>query len=237
MSSSAPAGDNAPRVYEFEQMNLQVGGRVQFITHRTLKPIQHFSSVVGWVKDEYLIVKIPFENGAPIALNEGEKLTLRVFSGVNVCSFSCVVQRVFQRPLYYAHVSFPDQIQGTNLRTAMRVKVDIPAQLKGSAGIDQRVFIVNLSVSGALVETAHELAQNTGDVVLRFTLITQPGNREVMVTTKAIIRNAGTAKAPGPNLPPLFSYGLQFADLDHAHYLMLQNLTYEALIADRQKIV
>jgi len=236
MASSAP-GENAPTVYEFEQMNLQVGGRVQFITHRTLKPIQHFSSVIGWVKDEYLIVKIPFENGAPIALNEGDKLTLRVFSGVNVCSFSCVVHRVFQRPLYYAHVSFPDRIQGTNLRTSMRVKVDIPAQLRGDAGIDQRVFIVNLSVSGALVESAREFGQQEGEVALKFTLITQPDNREVLITTRAIIRNAGTVKAPAPDLPPRYSYGLQFIDLEHAHYLMLQNLTYEALIADRQKIV
>lgn len=236
MASSAP-GENAPTVYEFEQMNLQVGGRVQFITHRTLKPIQHFSSVIGWVKDEYLIVKIPFENGAPIALNEGDKLTLRVFSGVNVCSFSCVVHRVFQRPLYYAHVSFPDRIQGTNLRTSMRVKVDIPAQLRGAAGTDQRVFIVNLSVSGALVESAREFGQQEGEVALKFTLITQPDNREVLITTRAIIRNAGTVKAPAPDLPPRYSYGLQFIDLEHAHYLMLQNLTYEALIADRQKIV
>ncbi len=236
MASSAP-GENAPTVYEFEQMNLQVGGRVQFITHRTLKPIQHFSSVIGWVKDEYLIVKIPFENGAPIALNEGDKLTLRVFSGVNVCSFSCVVHRVFQRPLYYAHVSFPDRIQGTNLRTSMRVKVDIPAQLRGDAGIDQRVFIVNLSVSGALVESAREFGQQEGEVALKFTLITQPDNREVLITTRAIIRNAGTVKAAAPDQPPRYSYGLQFIDLEHAHYLMLQNLTYEALIADRQKIV
>ena len=32
-------------------------------------------------------------------------------------------------------------------------------------------------------------------------------------------------------------FGVQFVDLDPVHYTMLQNLTYEALIADRQKIV
>ena len=35
----------------------------------------------------------------------------------------------------------------------------------------------------------------------------------------------------------VFTYGVQFVDLDPVHYTMLQNLTYEALIADRQKIV
>ena len=43
-----------PREFEFESMNLQVGVRLQFITHRRLKPVQHFSTLIGWVKDEYM---------------------------------------------------------------------------------------------------------------------------------------------------------------------------------------
>jgi hypothetical protein len=35
----------------------------------------------------------------------------------------------------------------------------------------------------------------------------------------------------------MFAYGVQFVDLDPVHYTLLQNLTYEALLADRQKIV
>jgi len=34
-----------------------------------------------------------------------------------------------------------------------------------------------------------------------------------------------------------YTYGLQFIDLEPTHYTLLQNLTYEALIVDRQKIV
>jgi len=79
MSSNPPPSEAKTQEYEFEQMNLQVGGRIQFITHRTIKPVQHFSTLIGWVKDEYMIVKVPFENNAPIALNEGDKLTIRVF--------------------------------------------------------------------------------------------------------------------------------------------------------------
>jgi hypothetical protein len=178
--------------YEFEQMNLQVGGRIQFITHR-IKPVQHFSTLIGWVKDEYMIVKIPFENGAPIAVNDGDKLTIRVFSGVNVCSFSCVVQRVFPRPLFYVHLSFPVSIQGTSLRTAMRVKVDIPAQVTSSAGTTS-VFLVNLSVSGALIESPKQLTDDDGEVGLSFYLIAQPGNRQVRVNPNATIRNINVVK-------------------------------------------
>lgn len=235
MSSNPPA-EAKTQEYEFEQMNLQVGGRIQFITHRTIKPIQHFSSVIGWIKDEYMIVKTPFENGAAIALTEGDKLTIRVFSGINVCSFASTVLRIFPRPLSYVHLSFPTSIQGTSLRAAMRVKVDIPAQVTTATG-HSSVFLVNLSVSGALIESPKPLVDSETTVGLSFYLIAQPGNRQVRINPNATIRNINTVKPATADKPEVFTYGVQFIDLDPVHYTMLQNLTYEALIADRQKIV
>lgn len=232
------AAEAKPQEFEFEAMNLQVGGRLQFITHRAIKPVQHFSTLIGYIRDDYLIVKIPMEGNAPIALSEGEKLTIRVFSGVNVCSFACTVERVFGRPLLYAHLSFPDVIQGTSLRAAMRVKVDIPAQVTAlrtdAAPLD--VFLVNLSVTGALIESARRLPPEDERVSLQFTLLAQPSKHPVIVTTRASIKNVNVVKA-SPEQLEVFTYGVQFIDLDIAHYSLLQNLTYEAMIADRQKIV
>ena len=108
----ASAAKNKPKKLGFEQMHLQVGGRLQLITYRTVKPIQHFSSLIGYIKDEYIIVRTPVENGVPITLDLGEKLTIRVFSGMNVCSFSCTVLRVFARPMLYLHLTFPDADPG-----------------------------------------------------------------------------------------------------------------------------
>ncbi|WBS02460.1 flagellar brake protein [Pseudoduganella sp. SL102] len=230
------APEATPQQFTFEQMNLQVGMRLQVITHRALRPAQNFSNVIGWVKDEYLIIKIPFEQGAPIALGEGDKLTLRVFSGVNVCSFNAIVERIFGRPLLYAHVTFPKQIQGTSLRMAMRVKVDIPAQVKTAAGFEQVGFLVNLSVSGALMHTKKPIPEEVEPVAVQFTLLTEPDKRQVIITAKASIRNVNAAE-PWPDGRPRYAYGMQFIDLDPAHYMMLQNLTYQALITDRQKIV
>jgi c-di-GMP-binding flagellar brake protein YcgR len=224
--------------YEFEAMNLQVGGRLQFITHRQVRPVQHFSTLVGYVKDEYLIVKIPMENGAPIALTEGERLTIRVFSGINVCSFACTVERVFPRPLLYVHLSFPTSIQGTSLRSAMRVKVDLAAQVTGSRpkAVPVNCYLVNLSVTGALIESPRRLPPDDEMVTLQFALLAPPRNQEVRVQTRATIRNVNVVK-PSPEQFEVFTYGVQFVDLDPGHYTLLQNMTYEALIADRQKIV
>ncbi|MEG0885105.1 MAG: flagellar brake protein [Janthinobacterium sp.] len=196
MTSNKPAAESKLQDFEFEAMNLQVGGRIQFITHRTIKPIQHFSTLIGYVKDEYLIVKIPLENGASIVLNEGDKLTIRVFSGVTVCSFACSVLRIFGRPLNYVHLSFPDAIQGTSLRTAMRVKVDIPAQLSYRDVAAVPVFIVNLSVSGALIEAPAMLTPDDDGVALSFTLLVQPNKHQMRVNTRARIQNVSV----GPRL-------------------------------------
>lgn len=225
-----------PKDLEFEAMNLQVGGRLQFITHRSIKPVQHFSTLIGYVKDEYMIVKIPVEHGVPIALSEGEKLTIRVFSGVTVCSFDCTVARVFGRPLLYAHITFPNAIQGTSLRAAMRVKVDIPAQVTGvrAGSVPINCFLVNLSVTGALIESPRRLPSD--DVVMLKFGLTAPGNQPVSVSTRSTIKNVNVLK-PSTDRLEVFTYGVQFVDLDPSHYLLLQNMTYEALIADRQKIV
>jgi c-di-GMP-binding flagellar brake protein YcgR len=234
---AAQAAELKPQDYDFETMNLQVGTRLQLITHRGIKPVQHFSALIGYIKDEYIILKIPMENGAPIALAEGERLTIRVFSGVKVCSFTCTVERIFGRPLLYVHVSFPKTIQGTSLRTAMRVKVDLPAHLvgKGTHGRPLPCTILNLSVSGALVVSTGKLAVDQEPIALEFMLKAPPDDQEVRISAHAAIRNVNVSKAPDET--DLFTYGMQFIDLDAGHYTLLQNMTYEALLADRQKIV
>ena len=236
--NSAPVQELKQQEFEFETMNLQVGVRLQVMTHRHLKPAQYFSTLIGYLKDEYLIIKIPTENGAPIAMTEGDRLTIRVFSGVNVCSFACSVERVFARPLNYVHLSFPTSIQGTSLRGAMRVRAEIPASV---SRIDGRAssaacMLTNVSVTGARIESEYPLPPGSEVVTLAFTLATPPTNEEVPVETLAAIRNMTVAR-PAPDKPDVYSYGVQFVDLDPVHYTLLQNMTCEALLADRLKIV
>jgi c-di-GMP-binding flagellar brake protein YcgR len=237
MADVNPAS-NKPKKLGFEQMHLQVGGRLQFITYRTVKPAQHFSSLIGYIKDEYIIVRTPVENGVPIALDDGEKLTIRVFAGMNVCSFACTVLRVFARPMSYLHLSFPTAIQGTSLRASMRVKVSIPAQVTGSVPDAQPIAcsLVNISVTGVLVESASPLPADDELVTLQFQVASMQGADDVEVMTQATIRNTNVATKAGDQ-PEVFTYGMQFVDLDRAHYMLLQNLTYEALLEARQKIV
>lgn len=235
--NSARAHELTPQEFEFETLNMQVGVRLQLITHRRLKPVAHFSSLIGYVRDEYLILKIPFEDGVPIGLTEGERVTIRVFSGVNVCSFACTVERVFARPLFYVHLSFPTSIQGTSLRGAMRVRADLPVRVSGmKAAAPMDCQLANVSVTGARIDSSQPLPPDENIVDLQFALVVPPDNREAQVRTRASIRNLAVGK-PADGRAGMYSYGVQFIDLDPVHYTLLQNMTYEALLADRGKIV
>ena len=217
---------------------MQVGVRLQLITHRRVKPVPHFSSLIGYVKDAYLIVRIPFEDGVPIGLTEGERVTIRAFSGVNVCSFACSVERVFSRPLFYVHLSFPTSIQGTSLRGAMRVRADLPVQVAGlkhgAAPLD--CLLANVSVTGARIDSSQPFPPEEDIVDLQFALVVQPRNRETPIRTRASIKNLAVGK-PTDGRAGMYSYGMQFIDLDPIHYTLLQNMTYEALLTDRGRIV
>jgi c-di-GMP-binding flagellar brake protein YcgR len=235
----APDHDITPREFAFESLNMQVGVRLQLMTHRRVKPVPYFSTLIGYVKDEYIIVKIPLEAGVPIGLTEGERVTVRVFSGVNVCSFACTVERLFARPLLYVHLSFPTSIQGTSLRSAMRVKAEIPARARSTAqpdAIPVDCTLMNISVSGARVDAPMPLPRSEELISLQFTLAIPGSDQEAHVDTLAMIRNVSTEKSADGG-DEVFCYGVQFIDLDPVHYTLLQNMTYEALLADRMKIV
>ena len=223
--------------YEFESLKLQVGGRVQCISHRKIKPIQLFSTLIGYAKDEYIIIKTPIENGALAVVQVGDKLTIRVFSGVSVCWFSCKVLRIFSLPLNYMHLSFTVSIQGTRLRATMRVKVDITAQLAMPGLEPVPVSLINLSTSGTLLESATPLPANYATVNLSFTLNQPDGKPPTNIDTSATIQNTNEDKITASGQAETFIYGLQFVDLDPIHCVMLQNMAYEAFIEDRARIV
>ena len=236
--TSLPSPEQLPQRFEFDSLNMQVGVRLQLITHRQVKAVQHFSMLIGFVKDEYLILKVPFDDGVPIGLTEGERVTVRVFSGVNVCSFACTVQRVFGRPLFYVHLSFPTSIQGTSLRGAMRVRAGIPVRVIGAEpdAAPMACLLANVSVTGARIDSPQPLPPDQATVDLQFNLVAPPGNKEIQVSTRATIKNLAVGK-PVAGQVEVYSYGVQFLDLEPVHYTLLQNMTYEALLADRGKIV
>jgi c-di-GMP-binding flagellar brake protein YcgR len=218
----------------FEDIKLQVGARLQLMLARSQKTI-YYSALIGYVPGEYLLVKIPIDHGLSVPMQEGEHLTVRVFSGVAVYTFNCVVESILLAPRYYMHLSFPKTVQATPLRDAARVKVNMPVEIKRAAGVQAQpttAKLSDLSVSGAFISADGELGEPGDNISVAFTFHVQPTNQEVHIETSATIRScrvlngSGNSKA-NESTPPLHGAGIRFNDISANELVMLQNFLYE----------
>src|SRR6476469_3841188 len=76
----------AARDAAIQQLN--VGTRVQLRVQRDGGQQEYFSSLVGFVKDEFLLVKSPMLRKMPVVLHDGEPVQVRAFTGTTIYSFS-----------------------------------------------------------------------------------------------------------------------------------------------------
>ncbi|MFC6518638.1 flagellar brake domain-containing protein [Undibacterium arcticum] len=65
----------------FDDMKLEVGTRLQMTLKRGVQPLIYYTALIGYVSGEYLLMKIPLENGLSVPILAGERVALRVFPG------------------------------------------------------------------------------------------------------------------------------------------------------------
>ncbi|MGZ8928854.1 MAG: flagellar brake protein [Methylobacter sp.] len=207
----------------FKEINPQVGARLQMMLQHGAKPSIYYTELIGYVDGEYLIVKMPFENGLSIQVNTGEQVTLRVLAGVDVFTLTSRVKTVFKAPYYYIHLSFPTDIKSIALRGAVRAKVNLPVQINGVTGV-----ISDISVTGAAIVADNALGGLNEETLLSFDFPIKPSNQSAHINTSATIRSVQQLPSKKKDAPPRFTHGVSFHELDLTSQVMLQNLVYES---------
>jgi c-di-GMP-binding flagellar brake protein YcgR len=208
----------------FKEINPQVGARLQMMLQHGAKPSIYYTELIGYVDGEYLIVKMPFENGLSIQVNTGEQVTLRVLAGVDVFTLTSRVKTVFKAPYYYIHLSFPTDIKSIALRGAVRAKVNLPVQINGVTGV-----ISDISVTGAAIVADNALGGLNEETLLSFDFPIKPSNQSAHINTSATIRSVQQLPSKKKDAPPRFTHGVSFHELDLTSQVMLQNLVYESM--------
>lgn len=208
----------------FKEINPQVGARLQMMLQNGAKPSIYYTELIGYVDGEYLIVKMPFENGLSIQVNAGEQVTLRVLAGVDVFTLTSRVKTVFKAPYYYIHLSFPTDIKSIALRGAVRAKVNLPVQINGVTGV-----ISDISVTGAAIVADNALGGLNEEALLSFDFPIKPSNQSAHINTSATIRSVQQLPSKKKDAPPRFTHGVSFHELDLTSQVMLQNLVYESM--------
>jgi c-di-GMP-binding flagellar brake protein YcgR len=224
----------------FEGMNLQVGARLQLMLKHGSKQVVYYSSLIGFIVGEYLLIKIPIERGLSVPIKEGEQLAIRVFSGVSVFTFTCDVESIHLSPHFYMHVSFPKAIQAIALRNAVRVKVDLPVRVKLASDPESDLngaMLSDLSVTGASLLVDRQLGEPGETIQVAFSFRIQPTNQEVKIATSATIRSTRQRNVDKVNDSMRFSYGIHFGQVEHNEQVMLQSYLHELLLENHQQLV
>jgi len=208
----------------FKDINPQVGARLQMTVQYSSKPSVYYTELIGYVDGEYLIIKMPFENGLSIQVNVGEQVTLRILAGVDVFTLMCRVKTVFKAPYYYIHLSFPTDITSVALRGAVRARVNLPVQINGVDAV-----ISDISVTGAAIVADSALGQPNEDTLISFDFPIKPSNQNAHIVTGATIRSIQQLPSKKRDTPPKYTHGISFHELDLTSQVMLQNLVYESL--------
>ncbi len=225
--------------YEFADMRLRVGDRMQLEPPSAVSADRHMIKVIGYLDNTSLLTTAPVANGLRVPLRDGDKVVIRVFANQNAFAFDTFVLRVVKIPFDYLHLEFPTRIQGAVIRKSPRVKTRLittisrqDAQGAFPAGDDpnrKTGILLNLSADGALLEAKTPLTEKGG--LLRIAFRVNLHNADAMITTTAVVRSIFTdeaklkeGKAGG------IMHGLQFQNVPTNDAILLQSMIYQKMI-------
>jgi hypothetical protein len=144
---------NAIRLPQLAALGLKIAQTVQIIRHTPL-PSKHYTQLIGFVENEFIILRIPKANGWPVHFNEGERLTVRAFSGTLLHEFESHLIAFLHHPRNYMTLGCPDSIGSVPLRSHERVRCALPVRVVSNS-IGRRPLegyrFQDLSGSGAAV--------------------------------------------------------------------------------------
>jgi hypothetical protein len=142
----------------FSDMRLKVGDRVQVEPPAQMGAGRVSAKVVGWVDGKSLILTVPQTPTGRLCLHAGECVVVRAFTGRSAYAFSCTALRSTIKPSEYLHLSFPDRIDGVDVRSSPRFRVALPAQVRLSEDSEPHpATIDNIGSTGALLVCGHPL--------------------------------------------------------------------------------
>jgi hypothetical protein len=218
-AANAPVPAAKP-AFQFRDMRLKVGDRVQVEPPAQLGAGRVSAKVVGWVDGQSLILTVPQTPAGRLCLHAGEYVVVRAFTGRSAFAFSCTVLRGTVKPVDFLHLSFPDRIDGVDVRSSPRFRVGLPARLQAAQGSEPvPATIDNIGSTGALLVCGTALGA-IGDLVeVAFDIVLH--EVPVSLALRAQIRTAERAVDSGQ-----YRHGVSFVEPSTHDRLILAALVW-----------
>lgn len=227
-------------ICSFEDIQLQIGDRVQLETQSDGTRTRHFTSLIGYAKDASVLVHTPMVQNFPLPVREAESILVRAFSGRSAFAFETAVTKTSRSPFPYLHLAFPNVVRTVVIRGALRVRSDLTGTAvnlaRNPGGVPQPCTIADLSVSGAQLDSPSAIgsAGERLQVFFKFTLA--PAGYEVKLSPEAMVQSCRKMldEKTGADF---FRHGLHFEGVRTTESLLVQSFIQQVMLSDRSRLV
>jgi hypothetical protein len=202
----------------------QVGELVQLRLLNRSPQAYHFVRLIGYIKNQSLLLMTPMVSSLPLILADGEQIEVRMVTGNNIYVFQTVIQRLCISPVHYMHLEYPAEVRTQKLRKSPWARVDLGAHATDEQGASETVRIINLSPNGALLHAQPTMGEPGGNLRLTFQAV-----MEELATTlnlNATIQHVHIPQTGAETENNMLEYGIAFHDLSSTDALWLKGLIY-----------
>ena len=217
------------RLAKFSDMDLRIGQRIQLIEQGPI-PHKHYTQLIGGVENEFIMLKVPTENGWTVPLREGQIIELRLFSGISVFTFKSRIETLLLNPRNYMLLSFPDKIEESRLRSHVRTRTNLPIHVTEAVcppETRQAFRIVDLSGSGAAIVGPASLGPVGHQVRFNVSFDLHSTGKKEHLDILADIKSVDTVPhKDDSSQPPQYQHGVMFGDIDARLVLLVDELQH-----------
>lgn len=135
-----------------------------------LAQVRHKVRFIGFIKDKSLLTTLPFRNGERMWMEDGQAFIVRGFNGRYAYAFTTPVIRARAHPFTYLHFAWPQKVECQLVRNSLRVAVSLPASIPRVDGTQVAVAMLDLSASGAMLDSQVEIGAAGDHIRLGFTV-------------------------------------------------------------------
>ena len=231
-AAAASPDTPAPPLYQFEDMRLKVGDRLQIQLPTAVAQDRLIVKLIGYVDDQCLLITAPSGSGILKSLVEGDRVVVRIFSGQGAFGFVCYLDRIIRLPFEYLHLSFPREIQGLMIRKAPRVKTDINVKVDASSGVVD-ASVANLSATGMSLRTRTKLGEKGAEISFTLPLALYDVKTELKLNGKIRAITSIPVEGGGEE----HQYGLELVDVRPEETLILQSVVHHELAKNPYSVV
>ena len=212
---------------KFADMKFQVGQRVQLILE-TAGAHKQYTSVIGWVENEFLMLRVPQEDGWIVHLREGMNLEVRLFSGLSIFTFKSRINTMLLHPRNYMLMSFPDEIIESPMRAHMRVRTSLPVEIIESQFASNNLgeyHLHDISGGGTSVIGPHKLGEVDSAIKVRLRFDLQSTGKSEDTEMAGTIQNVEIVHRANQNdSKPEYQHGIRFHEPDARVVLLVHEL-------------